>query len=186
MKRILSKGFTLLEILVVLMIVGIVVSSVSVFITSDSPEQLLKKNVGKFVTFTDHASESAMIGGETIGLIMLPPEWREDPFNQGWAYRWQKQTAQGWVDLSDFGLIDIPQGIDLIISLEGAEWAWEKAPEIRVPIVAFYPSGEVTPFEIEFVNTEDSSEPQHVLVDEWGVVIWKEYQESLEDAERNF
>ncbi len=186
MKHASSKGFTLLEILVVLTIVGVIVSSVSVFITSDSPEQILKKEVGKFLTYADHASESAMIGGETIGLILMPPQWRDDPFNQGWAYRWQKQTNQGWADLPDLQLVDIPKALDLIVMLDGVEWSWEKAPEIRVPIIAFFSSGEVTPFEVEFALTEDDSDPQHILVGEWGNVIWKEREEELEDAESFF
>lgn len=186
MKFRITKGFTLLEILVVLIIVGIIVSSVTAFVSTDSPAQVMDKAVDKFMVFSDHATETALISGETVGLIALPPQWREDSFTQGWAYQWQKETAQGWVDMPELAPVEIPLEVELIILLEGKEWSWEKAPEIRLPIIAFYPSGEVTPFEIEFVHTESDVSSQHVLIDEWGELVWKEQEEAREEAEQGF
>jgi len=181
-----NRGFTLLEILVVLVILGVVVGAVAVAIPSDTPSQLMDKSVDRFMTFSDHATETALIGGETVGLIAMPPKWREDPFTQGWAYRWQKQTPQGWVDIPDIMPVEIPLEVELIITIQEKEWAYDTAPEIQAPIIAFYPSGEVTPFEIEFVHTESDVDPQNVMVNEWGEVVWQQRQEALEEAERGF
>lgn len=183
-----QRGFTLLEIIIVVTIIGIVVGGVSVFITNDDPVRLAKKDIEKFLTFADHASDTAVIGGETVGLILEPPAWREGFEDPGWAYRWQKNTIQGWVDIEDIPIVEVSQNLELIVLLNDQEWEWDKSqiPEIRVPIAAFYPSGEVSPFEIQFVEVNGAIDVQHVLVDLWGSVVWKEKQEELEEAERNF
>lgn len=183
-----QRGFTLLEIIIVVTIIGIVVGGVSVFITNDDPARLAKKDIEKFLTFADHASDTAVIGGETVGLILDPPAWREGLEDPGWAYKWQKNTIQGWVDIEDIPVVEVSRNIELIVLLNDQEWEWDKSqiPEIRVPIAAFYPSGEVSPFEIQFVEVNGAIDVQHVLVDLWGSVVWKEQQEELEEAERNF
>lgn len=183
-----QRGFTLLEIIIVVTIIGIVVGGVSVFITNDDPARLAKQDIEKFLTFADHASDTAVIGGETVGLVLEPPAWREGFEDPGWAYKWQKNTIQGWVDIEAIPTVEISRNIELIVLLNDQEWEWDKSqiPEIRVPIAAFYASGEVSPFEIQFVEVNGAIDVQHVLVDLWGSVVWKERQEELEEAERNF
>ena len=185
-----QRGFTLLEIIIVVTIIGIVVGGVSVFITNDDPARLAKKDIEKFLTFADHASDTAIIGGETVGLVLVPPAWREglDDSDPGWAYRWQKNTFQGWVDIEAIPTVEVSKNLELIVLLNDEEWEWDKSqiPEIMVPVAAFYPSGEVSPFEIQFVEVDGAIDVQHVLVDLWGSVVWKERQEELEEAERNF
>ena len=183
-----QQGFTLIEIIIVVTIIGIIVGGVSVFITNDDPVRLAKKDIEKFLTFADHASDTAVIGGETVGLVLDPPAWREGIEDPGWAYKWQKNTIQGWVDIEAIPTVEISRNIELIVLLNDQEWEWDKSqiPEIRIPIAAFYPSGEVSPFEIQFIEVNGAIDVQHVLVDLWGSVVWKEQQEELEEAERNF
>lgn len=181
-----SRGFTLIEVLVIVTLVGIVVGGVSVFITSDGPEAQLKKTVEKFVVVSGHIAELSVLSGEPIGMFLEPPEWRENPLDEGWRYSWQKQAFIGpsqlgeWQELADVPPVEIENLIELRVYVDEQEWKYKDAPKELVPILVFYPSGEVTPFEIEFTHDELGSDPQTVMVDVWGEVVWKERREQEE------
>lgn len=170
----------------VLVIIGSVVGSASVFLSGDNPAAVVKKEIERFLTYSDHASDSAIISGESVGLIIEPPQWRGDSDNASWAYRWQKNTAQGWVDAPEIKPVELPNNIELLVLLNGQEWNVDDPPEIPIPIVAFFPSGEVSPFEIQFVESEGAIGVQHVNVNPWGEVVWQEYEETVEEGERKF
>ena len=182
-------GFTLIEILTVMLLVGIVLGGVSVFFSQDGPDKKLQQTVERFVVISDHISELAILGGEPIGLLMEPPEWRENPLDQGWRYQWQRMRTSptpGWVDVEEVPPIEIENNIELLVFINDQEWEYENAPEERVPLVAFYPSGEVSPFEIQFRHDDVPGEPQTVIVDTWGRVVWKERAEQEEENRDRF
>ncbi|MFL0803580.1 MAG: type II secretion system minor pseudopilin GspH [Agarilytica sp.] len=177
-----SSGFTLIEVLVVLMIIGIAVGGVSVFFTQDGPDEDLKKTIERFVVIGDHISELAVLGGEPIGMLLEPPEWRENPLDEGWRYSWQRMTPEGWQELEDVLPVEIPNAMELNVFIDEQEWKYEDAPKELIPILAFYPSGEVTPFEIEFMHEELTGDTQNVKVNLWGEVVWVQRQEQEEEA----
>ncbi|MFL0811075.1 MAG: prepilin-type N-terminal cleavage/methylation domain-containing protein [Agarilytica sp.] len=178
-----QQGFTLIEILTVLFVVGFIVGGVSVFFNLKSPDEELKKTVEKFSVIANHISELSILSGEPIGLKLEPPEWRDDPLEQGWRYSWQKLTGEGFVELTDVPAVEIDNAIELNVFIDEQEWKYEDAPEVREPILYFYSTGEVTPFEIEFVHDEVFEQTQTVMVDVWGEVVWKERQEQREQEE---
>ncbi len=177
-----SSGFTLIEVLVVLMIIGIAVGGVSVFFTQDGPDEDLKKTIERFVVIGDHISELAVLGGEPIGMLLEPPGWRENPLDEGWRYSWQRMTPEGWQELEDVLPVEIPNAMELNVFIDEQEWKYEDAPKELIPILAFYPSGEVTPFEIEFMHEELTGDTQNVKVNLWGEVVWVQRQEQEEEA----
>lgn len=176
-----QKGFTLIEILVVVFIIGIAVSGAAVFIDDGGAEKETDDIVEKFAAYSEYASELAVLSGEPVGLLLEPPEWRDDPLEQGWQYRWQIMTDKGWADTDQLPPVEIPNTMELLIFVEEQQWSWEKAPKVVLPIVAFYPSGDVTPFEIEFTHDDVPGESETVTIDVWGRVVWKEWAEQLEE-----
>lgn len=187
-----QAGFTLIEMLTVVFLVGMLVGGVSVFITGDGPDREMNKAVERFVVISDHISELAILSGEPIGLMMDPPSWQENPLDAGWRYSLQQsKTAQGtqvWEELSDVPAVELDKKIELQIFIDDVEWQYQDAPKIRVPLLAFYSSGEVSPFEMVFTHSDLPGEVQTVTVDDWGRVIWKERQAELEERklEQNF
>lgn len=170
-------GFTLLEVLAVLMVIGIAMGSVVAFISQDGAQAQMDKAVERFVVISDHISELAILAGEPMGLMLEPPEWRDNPLEEGWRYSWKKMTAQGWQDVPNVPAVELPTTYQLVVLIDEIEWEYEDAPEERLPLVAFYPSGEVTPFEIEFSSSDLPGEVETVIVDVWGKVVWKERAE---------
>lgn len=185
-----ARGFSLLELLVVLVVVGVVMGGVTIAINQGGPEKELNDIVEKFTAYADYASEMAVITGKPIGLLLEPPGWQENPLEAGWRYRWQMMTLEGWQDYADLPAMDLPKYINLYVTVEGDLWEWEDAPEVRLPIIAFYPGGDATIFEIEFALEGmdmdvdlNASTSEHVTLDDWGRVIWKEKAEMLEEIE---
>lgn len=177
-----QQGFTLIEILVVIMIVGIIAGSTTAFVSMGGPDRDLKESIEKFVVYSDHIREMALLNGQPIGLQLEPPEWRDNPLDQGWMFSFKQMApqGQGWQAMADVPATEMPVGLRMRVLIDDLPWKYEKAPEIREPQIAFYPSGEVTPFEIEFSHEELPGESQTILVNEWGDIVWKEREEAEE------
>ncbi len=176
-----QRGFTLIEILTVVMLIGFAVGGVSVFFSQDGADQYLKKTVERFVAICDHVSDVSILSGESIGLMLDPPEWRENPLDEGWRYSWAKFVNGEWQELAEVPPVEIENTIALLVLIEEQEWEYDKKPKVREPVLAFYPSGEVSPFEIEFIHEDMPEETQTITVDLWGRVIWRERQEELDE-----
>lgn len=179
-----QQGFTLLEILVVLVVISVTMGGAMLAVNSGGPEKDLKDTVEKFAAFADHASEMAVISNEPMGLLLEPPGWQEN-LDAGWRYRWQKLTIEGWQDYETLPAVDIPKNISLYVTIEGELWEWEEAPKVRLPAIAFYPGGDMTYFEIEFMLDDFSETSEHVKVNEWGSVVWVEQEEIMAEIEEN-
>jgi len=180
-----ADGFTLLELLVVLVVVGVVMGGATIAINQGGREKELNDIVEKFSAYAEHASEMAVITGKPLGLLLEPPAWGENPLEQGWNYRWQTMGIEGWTDYPDLPGVEIPKEFNLYVTIEGELWEWEEAPEIRLPAIAFYPGGDLTFFEIEFTFEDfDSEFSEHVTVDDWGRVVWTEKAEMLEEIKQ--
>ena len=163
----------------VLVVIGVVMGGVSIAVGGGGPEEELRGSVQKFTAFAEHASEMAVLTGKPFGLMLEPPGWQEDSLDAGWRYRWQTMELQGWVDYPELQAIHLPKQIALYVTIEGELWDWEDAPEVRLPVIAFYPGGDMTIFEIEFTLEGleldmDVDATEHVAVDDWGRVVWVE------------
>ncbi len=182
-----SSGFTLLELLVVLVVVAVVMGGVSIAINHGGKEKELSNLVEKFTVLASHASEMAVLTGQPMGLMLEPPSWQleessslDDPLEKGWRYRWQTMGVEGWVDYTDLPTISIPKDFKLFVTIEGELWEWEDAPKVKLPAIAFYPGGDMTEFEIEFTYEDfDLNLSQRVGLDEWGSIVWVERAEML-------
>lgn len=181
------RGFSLLEILVVLVVISVVMGGVTIAINQGGPEKDFREAVEMFTAYAEHASDMAVLTGKPIGLLLEPPAWQENPLDAGWRYKWQTTSLEGWVDYPDLPQVQLPKEYQLYVTIDGELWEWEDAPEIRLPAIAFYPGGDMTLFEIEFmleqdIYTEDVSE--HVTVDDWGRVVWVEQAKMMEEIEQ--
>lgn len=163
----------------VVLVVGISATLITLTIGGDGPEKKLRNEVERFATYSQFASERAVLSGQSMGLVLEPPEWQDNPSEAGWRYRWQRMTPEGWLDDPAIPAIDMPKDVVLDIVIEDLPWSWERAPEIKLPIVAFYPSGDMTLFKIGFRDERNPDYEQHVTINEWGQVVWVEQAEML-------
>ncbi len=183
-----SRGFTLIELLAVLFVVGMALSGAMLVVSQGGVEKQMGKEVERFAAFSEYAREMAIVSGDAVGLVFEPPAWRDNPLTEGWRYRWQKLTYEGWADIEGMPATEFDPEIDLGVTIEDQLWTFKpnEKPEIITPIIAFYPGGDITPFEIEFTHKEEPELSEHVEVDVWGNVVWREKAEMMEELKDQF
>lgn len=141
------RGFTLLEILVVVVIIGVLAGAVVLSIDSGSARQLERES-NRFSALLRQACEQAELGGRDIGVLML-----EDGY--GFANQvdghWKPQPADGvlrerkWIS-----------GLHSEMTRDGRLVAFNDAEDREVvPQMICYSSGELTPFVLSLKLGED-------------------------------
>ena len=179
-----EKGFSLIELIAVMVIIAVIVGGAGLAITSGDQKTLFNDQVERFVAYAEHGSELAAITGESVALFLEPPEWQDEDIEDdgiGWRYSWKVSSFQGWNPIDALPVQDFDERINLLVLINEQAWEYENAPEVLEPIVEFSPSGDVTPFEIEFTHEELIDEVAHVEINVWGEISWRERAEDMEE-----
>ena len=160
-----QHGFTLLELLVVVVIVAILFTYTTLAIRSDSAEDLIKKEAFRLERLIQLALEEAILRGEEYAI-----EIHLD------GYRFLRFTETQWLPLSNdkiLGARELPLDMELEMSLEDTEIVIDPASDLKIekkleldddseeetedkitkaePQIYLLSSGEITPeFDIRF------------------------------------
>jgi general secretion pathway protein H len=155
------RGFSLLEILFVLFIIGIITSMVSLTFTSGGQDVQLETTVRNLADVASYAVDEAQMTGVDFGLLL------EEELEAGgvrYSYSWLERHIDGWeepVSGKDlFARQHLPPGIALELELEDAPVVElsldDNQEEIIRPQVIFYASGEATVGAINVRRLDDS------------------------------
>ncbi len=134
------RGFTLLELLVVLFIIGITITFAGLSFTNRAVDDRLKTEARRLQEIMRLASEEAVIQGIELGM-------RSD----GRKYGFLVIAEEGWGEYEgDTPLKEhvLPEGISLEVTVEDFALPVPEEEEI-LPQIVFLSSGELTPFDIE-------------------------------------
>ena len=107
------NGFTLLELLVVVVIVAILFTYTTLAIRSDSTEDLIRKEALRMERLVQLALEEAILRGEEYAI-----EVHMD------SYRFLKFGDKGWTPISDDKILaprELPQDMEVEMNLEDTE-----------------------------------------------------------------
>lgn len=170
-----ARGFTLLEVMLVLLLVGILASAVVINFSGNSPEQRLEKEVLRFSQVFQFIADSAQLRQQEWGLVVAAGQYAFVYYQaDGWQWAQQPAAAKAYT---------LPEGIALTVELDGlpgeeqsllSQLEWEVVDEDLatspdasspppLPQVFILSSGEVSPFRITF-NTEQSLSPVQVTL----------------------
>jgi len=143
-----TPGFSLVELLVVLVIIVLVTSLVGVSINSGGREVRIESHVRTLADTAAYALDEAQFTGRDFGLLL---EQVEENGEIHYAYAWRERALEGWrVPTSGkdvFATQRMPTGIALELEIENSpfsEITLDSAEESRGPQVVFYASGETT------------------------------------------
>lgn len=132
-----EKGFTLLEILVVVIIVG-VVSTLVVLSAANNAPQHLRTETEKLQQVMQLAADSSLYQKKMLGLTFC---------QNGYFFLYYDTTTGQWITINTKPLNhqNLPQGITLSLMQDGqSSPLQEQCP--TSPQILFFPSGEITPF----------------------------------------
>ncbi|WP_028109413.1 type II secretion system minor pseudopilin GspH [Ferrimonas futtsuensis] len=170
-----QAGFTLLEIMLVLVLIGVAAMSVTLTVGGDPRQETLDKAANEFAAVVSMALEESVISGQELGLVVEEDHYLFARFNL---------DKNDWEQLVGDRLYRerrMPDGVILSLSVEGmplkqsdedeeSEFGldrslFEKSDEEKrktpEPQLILLPSGEITPFTLQF--EEISARPTLVI-----------------------
>ncbi len=133
-------GFTLLELLVVVVLVAILTGTVILGFTGADAEQRLRGSASQLAYTIEMARQYALQRNREWGLYVEPDGVRFAEFDPDERV-WQDQTQR------PFGSLELMENLELRVESEGLE-ALSSAEREDLPQVILFSSGEVTPFTV--------------------------------------
>ena len=140
----LNSGFTLVELAVVLVLMGLVAAMVVPTISSRDGDPLAEAE--QFAAVLHHASENSILSGSAMGVEITSDQ-----------YRILRNRRGQWIALDRdpvFGPRDWSDGLEVAIRREAAEVTPGLPGE---PLIVFSATGEVTPFSVQLSRGERSA-----------------------------
>jgi general secretion pathway protein H len=133
-----QRGFTLIEVMVVVIIIGVLINFVTISFGRNSPEDQLKTEAQRLSSLIGLASEEALLRSVLIGVDISEE-----------AYSFLSLDEEGtWVPMDDnlFRMRQLPEG--MLFSIASTQQVGEDEEE-NVPEIILLNSGEITPFELK-------------------------------------
>jgi general secretion pathway protein H len=141
-----SAGFTLVEILVVLLIIGVMIAGAALSVRASGGDRELEKERDRIHALTDYLRDQAALENREYGMRC---------FTGGYEFLVFNVRENQWLRLEGDSATrprKLPAGIDMTVYIEGREivlpGADVKADELA-PQIMLYSSGELNLFELK-------------------------------------
>ncbi len=105
-----ASGFTLIEMMLVIMLIGIMATFVQFNASGDKQEQLLKKTSLRFAGIFEIAAEYSMLNNVELGLLVDKT-----------SYQFLAYDGTRWTDVGENELListALPEGIEIVLELD--------------------------------------------------------------------
>jgi general secretion pathway protein H len=180
-----QTGFSLLELLLVLVVVGLIVSVAGLSVSSGSRPYTVAGAVSGFSQLAEYALDEAQLGGFDLGLHI---ERKSEAGEDRYSYQWLARQDRDWTTvLRDELLIEprtFPVGLELELVMEEQVVEFEPDEEEPgpQPQIIFYSSGETTP---GILRWRDSESGELLWELEWDLIAQMELRQRGEVSDES-
>ncbi|MCW8828446.1 MAG: type II secretion system minor pseudopilin GspH [Gammaproteobacteria bacterium] len=140
-----QRGFTLLELLVVLVLMGVIITITVLSIGDGGRGDQIREEARRLTALMELAAEEAVLNSSPYGLQLRREGYRFLHHRNG---QWQMLEGDELL-----GEREWPAGVEVRLYLEGHQVSLEMEDESEeggpTPTLILYPDGERTPFELE-------------------------------------
>lgn len=160
------SGFTLIEILVVLVVVGLLAALAVMSMGGSSRDREMENEVRELYLLMQTVSEQAVLNNTELGLIL------ED---EGYRFvAWEDRSGE-WKEPGEpmFRMRSLPDWITVTEYIESDTPRLASDEDRLRPDVVFFSSGETTPFELEFTLGRDDSRMHTIASDGFSAMEWR-------------
>ena len=149
-----ERGFTLLEIMLVIFLIGLASSGVVQTFATDS-EPPAKKAAQDFLTRFEQFKDRAVIEGQTLGVLIDAP-----------GYQFMQRRQGQWLPVSATRLsaqVTVPKQVQMLLQPGSDIWQKEYALELqkeakkKTPQIRFSPFEPATPFTLRFYSAAQNA-----------------------------
>ena len=177
-----QRGFTLIELMIVILIMGLALSVVSLSIGKNDGASLTQKETEDFMLAAQFVSEQTVLNAQIIGLFM-EPQAAEDASQTQWCYHWEQRRDNQWQETTDaLEPHCFAEQLQVEMIVEGEPYKYDPDLTPTPPVLVFYPSGEATNFKLALYETKNGftneESLQRVEVDMMGNLRWVTREEA--------
>ncbi|TLY61080.1 MAG: type II secretion system protein GspH [Gammaproteobacteria bacterium] len=168
-----QRGFTLIEILVVVVIIGVIAAGVVLSVSLTGRDNELEKEGNRLLTLVNYAREQAELQTRDYGLLLQ---------QDGYEFVAYDVRRGGWRSVFEDDALrerKLPDGLDLKLVVEGRPVVLRRPSDAKdkTPQVVIFANGDLTSFEIT-VEREGGVRSITVVQDDKGQVVAKPMVES--------
>jgi len=184
-----QRGFTLIEIIFVVFIIGMAVSVISIAVGGNAAADMTRNEAEEFMLQAGYIAEQSVLKGESHGLFVELHPAQDIDGKEQWCYQWRRVRDRQWQDLPELSQHCLAEGqvIEFVIDEE----LWEFDPELdyQDPVMGFFPSGDgsgETEIAIyaDQVQTDATLETERFKLDLAGELHWVSEEKRVEEAQR--
>lgn len=184
-----EQGFTLIEIIFVVFIIGLAVGVISLSVGGNSLAERTQKAAETFLLQAGYVAEQSVLKGETHGLFVELQPPRDVSAQAQWCYAWKRVRDSQWQAVPELVRHCLDEGLVLEIYIDEELWEYDPELEFQDPVLGFYPSGDASgEVEINLFTEEPSAdgeeETQRFKVDVSGELRWINEEKRLEEERR--
>ncbi|MGL4712746.1 MAG: type II secretion system minor pseudopilin GspH [Shewanella sp.] len=174
MLKLRHAGFTLMEVMLVILLMGLTAAAVTMSIGNSGPQQALDRTARQFIAATEMVLDETVLSGQFIGIVIEKSRYQFVVYKDGQWEPLDKDRLLSEKQMEPGVVMNLVlDGLPLVQEDEEKD-SWFEEPLIEPstddkkkhpePQVMLFPSGEMSAFELTFIAKTNKGQQAEALV----------------------